>query len=642
MGRRRMLACAATAILLAGVAACAPIRTQHRDWSYYDGPGAEEFHQEEPPPPPSLPDPLEPLNRVLFDFNLGMLDGVVAPLSRGWMVITTPWVRRHINQVGDNLQWPVRFVASLLQGEGQRAAVETGRFVINTTVGLLGFFDPAAATGLPAPDPSDFGEVFDTWGWENQFYMHLPLRGPISDRDATGEIFDTALDPATYFFPMRGFFWFNEITDHVDSLQRIEHVSEDPYEVVKTALTLYRSHEVIDWSDVGARTPESETLEVVFFDAIDPKFLRRGSTRHARLPQPASSVTYNLWLQPEPAPLVYVLPGLGSHRLSGQAVGLAELAWDAGCSVVTLTSVFHPEFMAQAATTPLPGYAPWDVADVRRVLDAVDADLRDGYADRFTRRGLLGASLGGLQALLLACQPGGEGFDAVLAINPPVSVEHAMQALDRLYRAPLAWPPDERESRIENLLLKVVHLATGSLEPTADLPLPSLQPADEMPFGEHEAEYLIGLSFRWTLRSAIFDSQLRDPLGVLLTRLDTHQRDPAYREIGEYGYMEYAYAFMLPAVAARDPDVRDGATLFERCSLRGVEAELAANARAQVLTNRDDFLLAPDDVEFLQATFGQRLALFEEGGHMGHLARPGVRLTITEALRQALQREAQP
>jgi len=472
--------------------------------------------------------------------------------------------------------------------------------------------------------------------------MHLPLRGPISDRDATGEIFDTALDPATYFFPLRGFFWFNEITDHVDALQRIEHVSEDPYEVVKTALVLYRSHELIDWSDVGAKTPELETLEVVFFDAIDPKFLRRGSTRHARLPEPARSLTYDVWLQPEPAPLVYVLPGLGSHRLSGQAVGLAELAWDAGCSVVTLTSVFHPEFMVQAATAPLPGYAPWDVADVRRALDAVDADLRDSYPGRFTRRGLLGASLGGLQALLLASQPDAGGFDAVLAINPPVSVEHAMQSLDRLYRAPLAWPAAERDARIKNLLLKVVHLATGSLEPTAELPLPSLQPPDELPFGEHEAEYLIGLSFRWTLRSAIFDSQLREPLGVLLTELDTHQRDPAYREIGEYGYMEYAYAFMLPAVAARDPEVHDGPTLFARCNLRPVAEELAADARVQVLTNRDDFLLEAADVEFLQATFADRLALFEEGGHMGNLGRPGVRLAITEALRQALRAKPRP
>jgi phospholipid-binding lipoprotein MlaA len=591
--------------------ACGTTQTRYRDWSQYDGPGAAEFSKPEPPPPPALPDPLQPVNRAMFDFNVGVLDWVAAPLSDVWLTVTSRGVRRHISQFRENLKFPIRLVANLLEGEPGRAGVETSRFLINTTIGLLGFFDPAVDMGIEAPDPEDFGQVFGTWGWQSQFYVQLPFAGPSSDRDATGFIFDTALNPATYFFGLEAFLYFNDLSDRVDPLLRLQHASEDPYEVVRTGYTLYRAREVVDYSGLGDVSPELETLGAITFDAQDPEFFGRRRTRNALVPATDEDLPYELWLQDAAAPLVFVLPGLGSHRLSGQAVGLAEMAFDAGCSVVTISSVMHPEFMQDASTAPLPGYLPWDTADLRHALAAVAADLEDDYPGRFTRRGLAGLSLGGLEALALACGPGGDDFDAVVAVDPPVSVEHALQQLDRLYRAPLKWPDNEREARIRNLLLKVVALAGGSLETT-----------QQLPFAPLEAEYLIGLSFRWTLRSVIFDSQLRDPLGVLLTPLHTYNREPAYREIGEYGFMEYAYAFMLPAVQARDPEVYDGPTLFDRCDLHTLQPALASDTRLRV--------------DFRQATLQDRLVLFEEGGHLGNLGKPAVRQAITDSLRQAL------
>jgi ABC-type transporter lipoprotein component MlaA len=605
--------------------ACSTIETRHRDWSHYTGPGAAEFHVEEPPAPPALADPLEPLNRVMFDVNGALLDDVVEPFATGWSAVTSRGVRDHIVNFGSNLTWPVRLVSNLLEGELPRAGIETGRFVINTTVGLLGFFDPASDLGLPAPPPQDVGQAFGAWGWQPHVYVHLPVLGPRSDRDATGALFDIALDPATYYFPLRPFLLLNELTDRVEQMLRLQYASEDAYEIVRTAATLYRSREAVAFASMTPPTAAVRSLEAAFFDARDPDFFGRRETRHARVPATGRKLPYELWLRDGAAPLVFVLPGLGSHRLSGQAVGLAEMAFDAGCSVVTVSSSMHPEFMECAATAPLPGYLPWDVADVGGALAAVQADLDAEYPGRFTRRGLAGLSLGALESLALASGPGGEAWDAVVAIDPPVTVEHASRQLDTLYRAPLQWPADTREARIRKTLLKVVGLAEGSDDPLS-----------ASPFEEPEAEYLIGLSFRWTLRSAIFDSQLREPAGVLLTELSSRDRGPAYREIDAYGYMKYAYAFLLPAVHAREPDVSDGPTLFARCDLRGREATLAGDTRLHVLDNRDDFLLEPGDIDWLQQTFGSRLELFDVGGHLGNLGHPGVRLAITEALRKAL------
>jgi len=615
-----------SALLLLLLAACSNIETRQRDWSAYDGPGAEEFRAEEPPMPRALDDPLQPLNRVVYDFNVGLLALAVQPAAEGWRAVTTRGVRRHVEQFGDNLAWPVRLVANLLQGEVARAGLETSRFLINSSVGLLGFFDPAAAWGLQAPDPEDAGQAFGAWGWEAGSYLQVPVVGPSSERDLLGWGVDTLLDPATYLVPLKPFLLFNELSDDVDEMLRLETSTGDGYEVVRTGWTLFRSHEVADWGQPGPVTPALRTLQAVFLDARDPRFLGRRDGRRVYLPATGRKLPYALWLQEQPAPLVFVLPGLGGHRLGGQAVGLAEMAWEAGCSVVTISATLHPEFMALAAGSALPGYVPDDVADVLAVLRAIEADLRAEWPGRFTRRGLAGLSMGALQALTIATRPEADDFDAIVAVNPPVAIENGLRQLDALYRAPLRWPAGEREDRIRNLLLKVVALAEGDLEPTA-----------ELPFEDWEAEYLIGLSFRWTLRTAIFESQMRANRGVLLTELDEHDREPAYAEIGAYGFMEYAAAFLLPWVRERDPDVRDLAELFANSSLLPLRERLAADARVRVLTNRDDFLLRAGDAEWLQDTFGERLSLFERGGHLGNLGRPGPRLAVIEALRAALQ-----
>ena len=611
--------------LLTLLAACSDIQTRHRDWSDYAGPGAEEFRKAEPPQVLALPDPLQPANRALYEFNIGVLDYAVQPASRGWRAITSQSVRRHVGQFGDNLAFPVRLAGNLLQARWRRAGLETGRFLINSTAGLLGFFDPAANWGLAAPHAEDVGQAFGAWGWERPAYLQLPFAGPSSERDATGLVFDLLLDPATYLFPLKPLLAFNGLSDEVDGMLRVEDSAGDGYEVVRTAWSLWRGHEVVDFTADVTVTPELRTLQAVFVDAQDPEFVQRRRSLAVVVPATGRELPFELWLQDQPAPLVYVLPGLGGHRLSGSPVAVAELAFRAGCSAVTISSTMHPEFMALAASGTLPGYVPASAADAGAALAAIDADLVARFPGAITRRGLAGLSLGALEALFIATDPGGASYDATLAINPPISLEHGLKQLDWLYRAPLEWPEAEREARIRNLLLKVVHLSQGSLEPTTELPFEPL-----------EAEYLIGLSFRLWLESVIFESQWRAPNGVLLTELSRTDREPAYREIIEYGYMEYAAAFVLPAEQSRDATLLDLADLFARCDLASRTAQLAADPRLRVLTNRDDFLLEPGDVGWLQSTFGERLALFDHGGHLGNLGLPGVRIMVLETLRQAL------
>src|SRR6185436_1722603 len=165
--RRRSSGLAALVLLalIALASGCADIQTQRRDWSAYTGPGAEYFRVEEPPLPLGFRDPAQPFNRGLFAVNDWLVDWIVSPISVGWRFVFRPTVREHIAQFGTNLAFPTRALNQLAQGQAADAGRETVRFVINSTVGLLGFFDPASSWGLEAPRPEDTGQSLQRAGW---------------------------------------------------------------------------------------------------------------------------------------------------------------------------------------------------------------------------------------------------------------------------------------------------------------------------------------------------------------------------------------------------------------------------------------------------------------------------------------------
>ncbi len=618
---------------MALMSACTTIETKHRDWSRYNGPGAEYFRMEDPPPLTTLADPIEPTNRAFQAFNTDLLKLVVSPLATGWRAITAPTVRTHINQFGTNLAWPVRLVSNVFQARFGDAGVETGRFVINTTVGLLGFFDPASEWGLPAPRPEDVGRMLGEWGWKPQAYVMLPVVGPSSDRDTVGFVGDTALDPATYFFPLSVVLKFNMLSDHVDKYLHLNEILYDSYTIVRQVWTLYRSQAEANMAFAPESGPSIDTLEAVFLSYRDQDFPARAERRTVTAPTTGREFPYDLWLQPLPAPIVYIVPGLGSHRESDSTVALAEMAFAHGYSAVTVSSALNVEFMSTGSSMELPGYAPVDSHDLHRVLTAIDSQLRGEHPGRLTQRALLGLSLGAFHLLYIAAanQEALAGpapdeplldFDAYIPINPPVRLAYGVQQLDDLYRAPMRWPAAGRQERIENILLKVLELARGELAPGM-----------ELPFERIEAEYLIGLTFRLSLRDVLFDSQLRHDRGVLLTQLDVRQRQPAYAEIERYSWMEYFLAFALPYLAERDPALADPEVLWARCDLHALERQLAACSSIHAFTNRNDFLLAPQDSAWLEATLGpDRLQFFENGGHLGNLYLPDIQAAIMNAL----------
>lgn len=141
-----------------------------------------------------IKDSWEPVNRPVFGFNREVDDHALGPVARGWKKITPKPMRTGISNAYRNLTFPQRFLSTLGQAEGEKAGTELARFLVNSTIGLGGLFDPASAMGLEKYDES-LGKMFASWGVPPGPYMVVPILGPSTPRDAVGGLIGVALNP---------------------------------------------------------------------------------------------------------------------------------------------------------------------------------------------------------------------------------------------------------------------------------------------------------------------------------------------------------------------------------------------------------------------------------------------------------------
>ncbi len=594
--------------------------------------------------PKSVPDPIEPLNRAVWAFNKGLMTGVIKPTSKVYRFIVVKPVRTSIGNFGKNLTYPGRLINNLLQGKWSGARDESYRFFCNTTAGVGGLFNVADKWKIPKSE-ADFGQTFGQWGWRPHCFIMLPVYGPSNDRDTVGLAADTATnplfyispykfdanDPLTYFGPytyVNYGIMYNDFTDTVNETVRFSQAEMDPYSEVQYAWTFARANRVADFQVKGKQDEASlETLESVFFTYKDLDFPDHGKTREVLIPTTGRKLKFTFWLQPGNAPIVYIVPGLGSHRLSQPSLALAELVFKHGYSAVCVSSVFNSEFMEHASSVALPAYLPVDGRDLHSALTQIDHRLNASYPGRLGDKLLMGYSMGAIESLYIAGTASTNQlpllkFNRYVAINTPVRMVQGVNKLDEFYRAPLGWPAADRVANTENTFLKVAALSKGTLTPNTTLPFDAI-----------ESKFLIGLEFRLHLRDIIFSSQRRNNQRILQHRIVNLRRDPVYQEILEYSYHDYFEKFATPYYQARGMAVPVAETLEKAGDLRSYEAGLRANPEVRVIVNQNDFLLTKEDFTWLHATFTpEQMTVFAQGGHLGNLFNPSVQRTILNAL----------
>jgi phospholipid-binding lipoprotein MlaA len=208
-------------------------------------------------------DPLEPMNRGIFEFNL-FLDGLIfRPVAEVYVWLFPVGVRDAVHNVLSNINEPVNFANALLQGEGRRAGTIFSRLAINTTLGLVGIMDVASDLGFE-PIDEDFGQTLAVWGIDDGPYLVLPVLGPASVRDGVGRGVDIFLDPMTYVvadldtdyvgLAILAANGIDQRSRNLTTLDEIERISIDFYAAIRS---LYRQRRE-DLINNGEQTEETD------------------------------------------------------------------------------------------------------------------------------------------------------------------------------------------------------------------------------------------------------------------------------------------------------------------------------------------------------------------------------------------------
>jgi phospholipid-binding lipoprotein MlaA len=202
----------------------------------------------------------EGFNRGVYKFNDAVDRAALKPVAKGYRRITPRWMRVGIGNFLGNLEYPATAVNQFLQGKPKMGLRDTGRFLLNSTLGVAGLFDVATSVGLEAND-EDLGQTLAVWGVGSGPYLTLPFFGPSTLRDAPTRIADFVFDPLSYTDPPWEVIWGVRALEVVHSRAELLTLDPtlqrtyDPYAFIRDSWVQQREFAIFDGN------PPPETLE---------------------------------------------------------------------------------------------------------------------------------------------------------------------------------------------------------------------------------------------------------------------------------------------------------------------------------------------------------------------------------------------
>tara|TARA_B100000963_G_scaffold72227_1_gene60359 strand:- start:649 stop:1440 length:792 start_codon:yes stop_codon:yes gene_type:complete len=206
----------------------------------------------------STKDCFEPLNRATFAFNQSLDKAILKPIAKGYRSLPAP-IKKGTGNVLNNLSTLITIPNNVLQGDIKLAGINTGRLVVNTTLGILGIFDPASKMGFPVYVKEDYGQTLGTWGVGPGCYLVLPVLGPSTIRDTAGMFVNVMGGDPYYNISVNGnneyldsqLFAITKIlsgvefrSNNIESLDNLEANSVDFYASVKSLYNQDRANKI--------------------------------------------------------------------------------------------------------------------------------------------------------------------------------------------------------------------------------------------------------------------------------------------------------------------------------------------------------------------------------------------------------------
>tara|TARA_A100001011_G_C14211433_1_gene800117 strand:+ start:25 stop:810 length:786 start_codon:yes stop_codon:yes gene_type:complete len=223
----------------------------------------------------------EKLSRGTLKFNMAIDNAIFKPVAKGYRALPVP-IRTGSSNFVNNLRSLLTLSNNVLQGDFKGAANTAGRFAVNTTVGILGVFDPASKMGLDKKSREDFGQTLGVWGANTGCYFVLPILGPTTARDALGMVGNVFVDPVyqvthntetdmvigndnlqehNYYY-YRGTDAVDFRSKNIDSIESLQNNSIDFYASVKSLYLQNRAQKIANSSVTNKSQDDSEWEEI--------------------------------------------------------------------------------------------------------------------------------------------------------------------------------------------------------------------------------------------------------------------------------------------------------------------------------------------------------------------------------------------
>lgn len=343
---------------------------------------------------------------------------------------------------------------------------------------------------------------------------------------------------------------------------------------------------------------------------------------------------YGQLLQKRDAPLIYILAGTGADHRSGSMVNLGTAFYRAGFHVVLLPSSTHSNFIISASENYVPGRSKQAAKDLYRVMKMIDA--RISKETKITDHYLMGYSLGATDAAFTARLDEDQkalNFKKVLLINPPYNLYSSIKRIDTMLYAGLPNGIDGVDAFIDKAMARL-----ASASPTGD-PLDFqnerllIDAYTKYPPSDESLATMIGLAFRLFAANMMFTSDVMTHDGYIFPKNVEYTTGTSlnnYMTVAlRTSFMNYFEDVYTKAYLRSDPTLTKE-TLIEESSLSYLAPYLTNNSKIGLITNKDDFILAPGELDKLKAIFGSNATIFPNGGHLGNLSYPPVTHTIVQ------------
>jgi hypothetical protein len=323
-----------------------------------------------------------------------------------------------------------------------------------------------------------------------------------------------------------------------------------------------------------------------------------------------------LYRQSRPAPLIFILSGIGSSPYFGAATYFAGLFHEKGFHVLVLPSPMSWNFALAASRSGAPGYVPQDARDLYAAMQKTLEVLKTQHGLRITRVDFMGVSLGALEGAYLSvldAKEGKIGIGRYLLANPPVDLPYAVQKLDDMD----ALGEKFGRAKAGAIMLKALAIAEPFTEERRERRNFGKLVKGFSVFSTEELQFLIAEYLQTVLPELVYVTDVIQEQRAPATKKQARKR---IRDAKSVTFMDYSEKNGLPMwrVETGEPQA-DLDSFTRRGSLAPILDDLRGNPRVYVIHNADDFLVERKSIDELKEALGERMVVYPYGGHLGNL-----------------------